>query len=102
METDSSFAGALKGLGLIPRTPLPSLSPQPEAVDDEDRVNRGSVKEMTREELEAEVLRLRKSQTKVKVEKVAVKRERSESESAGPSTLALKKTKKPKVLVPRW
>jgi hypothetical protein len=93
METDSSFAGALKGLGLIPRTPLPSLSPQPEAVHHEDRANWRSVQEMTREELEAEVLRWRNSQTKVKVEKVAVKRERSESESAEPSTLALKKTK---------
>jgi hypothetical protein len=32
IETECSFTGALKGLGLIPRTPLPSLSPELEAV----------------------------------------------------------------------
>jgi hypothetical protein len=107
----------LKGLGLIPRTPLPSLSPEPEAIDDDDDddndddddddANRSSIEDMTREELAAEVLRLRNSQTKVKVEKkvekkaekkVAVKRERSQSESAGPSMQAPKKQKKPKVV----
>jgi hypothetical protein len=99
MEINSSFAGALKGLGLIPRTPLPSLSPEPEAVVDDDDANRGPVNEMTREEMAAEIIRLRNSQTKVKVEKkVAVKRERSGSESAGPATLAPKKRKKPKVI----
>jgi hypothetical protein len=98
MWIDSSFAGALKGLGLIPRTPLPSLSPEPEAVDDDD-AKRGSIEEMTREEMAAELLRWRNSQTKVKVEKkVAVKRERSESASAGPSRQMPKTRKKPKVI----
>jgi hypothetical protein len=82
----------LKGLGLIPRTPLPSLSPEPEAGNDDDDTNRRSVEEMTREELEAEVLRWRHSRTKAEAEKVVVKRERSDS------TPAPKKQKKPKVV----
>jgi hypothetical protein len=111
----------LKGLRLIPLTPLPSLSPEPAAVDEADDANSDFVDEMTREELEEEVLRWRNSRkdmNAVKVEKVdkkvekkvkkkvekkvaakvAAKRERSESGSAGPSTLVPKKRKKSKVI----
>jgi hypothetical protein len=104
----------LKGLGLIPRTPLPSPSPDREVANEADDANGGSVHEMTREELAAEVLRWRNSQKNSKAEKVeqkvdkkiemkvekqiAVKRERSESGSAGPSTMVPKKRKKAKVI----
>jgi hypothetical protein len=120
-----SFAGALKGLRLIPRTPLPSPSPEPAAVDEADDANSNSVDEMTRGELEEEVLRWRNSRKDTNAEKVekvdkkveknvekkvekraerkvekkvAAKRERSESGSAGPSTLVPKKRKKSKVI----
>jgi hypothetical protein len=94
METECSLTGALKGLGLIPRTPLPSLSPEPGAVN----ANRISVEELTREELLAEVHRLRTVlPSTVKLEKTAaVKRERSVT--VGPSTPAPKKRKKQKVI----
>jgi hypothetical protein len=62
----------------------------------EDDGNRASVEDMTREELEAEIARLRASQTKIKSEKTSVKRERSNT-PAGPST-APKKRKKPMVI----
>jgi hypothetical protein len=89
MDTECAFTGALKGLGLIPRTPLPSLSPEV-AVADADR---GAEEDMSREELLAEVRHWRTTQpSKIKHEKPASKRERSAT--AGSSN----KRKKSKVI----
>jgi hypothetical protein len=84
----------LKGLGLIPRTPLPSLSPEPGAPE----ANGVAAEEMTREELLAEVRRLRSIRPpKVKLENApAVKRERSVT--VGPSGPVPKKQKQQKVI----
>jgi hypothetical protein len=92
MDAEIIFTGALKGLGLIPRTPLPSPSPEPETID----ANSLPAEKMTVEQLLAEVHRLRATQpAKVKQEKVTVKK-RERSASAGPSNPAPKKGKKKK------
>jgi hypothetical protein len=94
MRTECRFTGALKGLGLLLRTPLRSLSPQPETVD----ANSVSPEEMTREEMLAEIHRLRAAQpSEVKLVKTATNK-RETSAIAGPSTLAPKKRKKRKVI----
>lgn len=90
---------ALKGLGLIPRTPLPSLSPEPHKSSDAERA---SIDAMSREDLEAELLRLRRaSQPKVKPENAPRRFKREHTRSVIPAdsaTQARKKRKAPKVI----
>ncbi|KAF8251726.1 hypothetical protein K440DRAFT_39627 [Wilcoxina mikolae CBS 423.85] len=82
---------ALKGLGLIQRTPLPSLSPEPGL---NSHRSSSAVLQMSRKELEAEVIRLRNKPDGIaEVKKENQKKVKRECADSGPSNI--KKRKRP-------